>query len=376
VRSLSGLIANLGREVRFFLVARDHDIGDRTQYRGVDLTNWNRSGLALVRYISDRRPLASQLAHITRSREFDVVYLNSIFSPLARSYLLLRRLGMVRKRPLIVAPRGELGTLALSLKTKRKRTFLWCASVLRLYEGVIWIASSTFERDDIRAALGLDERGDENRDIRVVPNIARPIMEYASPSKPKKPGVLRLVFLSRIDRKKNLDGALRMLHAFSGRVTFDIYGPVGDQPYLNDCERVAANLPGNVQVRFMGELDTAMVPQTLREYDLFLLPTLNENFGHVIIEALGAGCPVLISDQTAWRGLEAEGAGWDVPVREPDRFVQVLDRVAAMGEDEIEHWRVGAWRYATRAVREQQAIETNRALFQQFRRPSDTGVRA
>jgi hypothetical protein len=45
----------------------------------------------------------------------------------------------------------------------------------------------------------------------------------------------------------------------------------------------------------------------LAEYDLFLFPTLGENYGHVISEALASGCPVVISDQTPWRNLEAEG---------------------------------------------------------------------
>jgi glycosyltransferase involved in cell wall biosynthesis len=41
--------------------------------------------------------------------------------------------------------------------------------------------------------------------------------------------------------------------------------------------------------------------EILHKYDLFILPTLNENFGHSIVESLSVGTPVLISDNTPWR---------------------------------------------------------------------------
>jgi glycosyltransferase involved in cell wall biosynthesis len=45
-----------------------------------------------------------------------------------------------------------------------------------------------------------------------------------------------------------------------------------------------------------------------------VLPTYNENFGYVILEALLAGCPVILSDQPPWRDLEARQVGWTIPL--------------------------------------------------------------
>ena len=45
-----------------------------------------------------------------------------------------------------------------------------------------------------------------------------------------------------------------------------------------------------------------------------ILPTHGESFGHIIVEAWAAGCPVLISDRTPWRELREQGVGWDVPL--------------------------------------------------------------
>ena len=60
-----------------------------------------------------------------------------------------------------------------------------------------------------------------------------------------------------------------------------------------------------------------MVEESLQASHLFALLTLGENFGHAIGEALRAGCPVLISDQTPWTDVVATGAG--VVLDEPAR---------------------------------------------------------
>ena len=47
-----------------------------------------------------------------------------------------------------------------------------------------------------------------------------------------------------------------------------------------------------------------------RYADVFALPTLNENFGLTVAEALAAGTPVISTKGAPWSGLEREGCGW------------------------------------------------------------------
>ena len=47
-----------------------------------------------------------------------------------------------------------------------------------------------------------------------------------------------------------------------------------------------------------------------RESDLFILPTLNENFGIVIAESLLSGTPVITCKGAPWPQLESEKCGW------------------------------------------------------------------
>ncbi len=81
---------------------------------------------------------------------------------------------------------------------------------------------------------------------------------------------------------------------------------------------------------------------TLADYDFLVLPTCFENFGHVIVEALTAACPVVLSDTTSWRGLESKRAGFDVPLSDMQLWTQTLQRCVDMGEAEHLAFRTGA----------------------------------
>src|SRR5947199_71186 len=64
------------------------------------------------------------------------------------------------------------------------------------------------------------------RRIAVAPDFGMPLEPLAHRSAP--PGPLRIVFLGRVSRVKNLDLALRALAHVTAPVAFDIYGPLQD----------------------------------------------------------------------------------------------------------------------------------------------------
>jgi glycosyltransferase involved in cell wall biosynthesis len=95
---------------------------------------------------------------------------------------------------------------------------------------------------------------------------------------------------------------------------------------------------------------------------LFYFPTLGENYGHVICEALAAGCPALISDRTPWRGLERAGAGWDLPLESPERFRAAIQRAVDMTHEELLAAAANARRFARDFAGPEQ-IARSRAIF-------------
>jgi glycosyltransferase involved in cell wall biosynthesis len=363
VQSISRMVETLGDELKFLVITRPHDLGNPDLYRDVRIGEWNTVGQAKVYYLRPEGFLAFDLVRTVNITEHDIVQLNSVFSSLTLAYLIARRLRLVRYATVAVAPRGELGENAMTLKARRKALFLRIARLSGLFKGVTWSASSSFERDDILSVFGRRTGDVQEPTIRIVPDIARELPSLEAPATIKSAGKARLIFLSRIDRKKNLHRALQMLQGVRGAIDFDVYGPSADLGYLRECRTIAEGMPDNINVRFMGELLPEQVPHVLSQYDLLFLPTLNENFGHVIIEAMAAGCPALISDQTAWRSLAEARAGWDVELSNESRFQSVIAGVVAMSNEEMSAMRAGARAYAHRAVEQTNAIAAHRALF-------------
>ncbi|MFN9108875.1 MAG: glycosyltransferase, partial [Bacteroidota bacterium] len=48
-------------------------------------------------------------------------------------------------------------------------------------------------------------------------------------------------------------------------------------------------------------------------------------FGHAIFEAMANGLPVIIGDNTPWKGLAALGAGFDLPARDEQAWLQAFE---------------------------------------------------
>ena len=119
----------------------------------------------------------------------------------------------------------------------------------------------------------------------------------------------------------------------------------------------------NVSVRYCGPVPFGEAADVLSRYDALLHPTLGENFGHVILEALAAGCPVVVSDATPWRDLEAKGVGWDIPLGAPDRFRAVLSKLVDMDAEEHRRSSEAARAYATEVSASRATIDANRSLF-------------
>jgi glycosyltransferase involved in cell wall biosynthesis len=151
-------------------------------------------------------------------------------------------------------------------------------------------------------------------------------------------------------------------------VTLHVYGIQEDPTYWTECQRLIAALPANVHLHYKGPLSPDDVITTLASYDAFFLPTLGENFGHAIHEALLAGCPVLVSDRTPWRGLEVARAGFDLPIESPELFRHAIERFAAMPPEEHEAWSRAARALGLRYARAEELVDRTRQLLKEAAR--------
>lgn len=356
VRTLANMTARLGAEFDFLILTGDRDLGEKEAFPDVKTDQWGNAYGCRVLYLSPGGRSLLSLKNIIRQSSADLIYLNSFFSTLTIKILLLRRLGMLPRLPVIIAPRGEFSPGALALKQKKKSIFIRAAGIAGIYRGLLWQASSEHEQDDIR-------RHFPQADIFIAPDLppARPALDRVK--KKKEPGSADFIFVSRLSRKKNIHYALQLLARLKGEVNYHLYGPVEDEAYFAECRALVEKLPSNISCRFCGPVPHEEVPGLLGRYHYFLFPTLGENFGHVILEALSAGLPVIISDQTPWRDLAAKQAGWDLPLEQGDQFIAVLQECIDMSGQRYEELSREAHYFAAAFSSSGEVIVRNRELF-------------
>ncbi len=358
LRSLANMTDLLGDEFNFHIVTSNHDLVDQKPYSGVAYDCWVSVGKAKVWYLSGC--IGGLLALLKDLRRLgDVpVYLNSLFDPhFSLLPMLLIKFRLFGGRVLL-GPRGELSSGALRFKSTKKLIFLFIMRALRFYRKVDWHASTVLEKADISRIFF-------NRGIPERIHVACDLVINSSPISIPSSRDRSLVFFSRISPKKNLDYALRVLARCHLPLSFHIYGTIEDKEYWDECQILISTLPAHVKVFFHGALTPAQVSTTLSNHGLFFFPTCGENYGHVIAEALAAGLPVLLSDQTPWAGIVEAGAGWVLPLDTPLSFANAIDNFTQMGSDDYNRMLLAVREYAGKIQNHQICVDDSRRMLQQ-----------
>jgi glycosyltransferase involved in cell wall biosynthesis len=367
IKSIRNLVDQLGDEFEFWIVCSDRDIGDKTPYPNITCNQWIKVGQAHIFYLPPENQTIKGFLKIFKETPHDAVYLNSIFSyHYSIIPLIIRKLLGDKFKPTIIAPRGEFSPGALAIKSFKKNLFLRLANYFKLHSGITWQASSKHEASDIKRTINKQDHrikvASDLINIETTPNLTGEFNLLPSAFQLDS-SIIRIVFLSRISPKKNLEFALNILTKVNVKVTFDIIGPKEDLDYWEYCQDLLEHLPPNVTAQYCGIATPDEISNIMQKYDIFFFPTFGENFGHVIFEALSAGTPVLISDQTPWRNLKHHGAGWDLSLQHPDQFLSVIHDYSELSTEEKMNLRKTTLNYARKISEDPIALEANRNLF-------------
>lgn len=363
IRTIANMREILAGDVDLAIFTRDRDLGDTTAYAGITVDAWNETEDGRVFYAGPKMFGTPGLARCTKQEQFDLIYLNSFFSPMASiwPYLWARRAHP--ELPILLAPRGEFSLGALALKRTKKRAYLAIARRFGLYRDVQWHASTADERQDILREFPFAATVHVAED----PVTIGDDQPFPGPTPAGQDAPLRIAFISRVSPMKNLDGLLRVLATQPCRAQLDIFGTIEDRAYWGMCEGFIEKLPPHVSVNYKGALAPEAVTPTFAAYDLFAFPTLGENFGHVVFEALRAGTPVLLSDRTPWR-TQATGAITALPLDDLEHWHSALQRAAALSPQEKLEARAAARAYAADYVRNSDALQKNRVMLEEAAR--------
>ncbi len=330
VRSIKNLVDRLGKEYEFHILTVDRDHGDTEPYEGILQDAWNEVGDAKVRYVQPggfTSEVVKQCADCA-----DLMYVCGCFNDYARTVMALKKRNQIQV-PVVIASMGLFSPGAFRIKYPKKKAYVTALRVFGYFKNVEWSATSKEEAADIRRQVGKDAVCHLAEDLP-----RKPIEIHRVES--SKAGECKVVFLSRISRKKNLTYTAEILKEWGKtypeqRITFDVYGNKEDPAYVKECENKLASLPNNVTYHYRGIAPAEEIIETFAKYDVFLFPTLGENYGHVIFEALAGGCVPIISDQTPWTEDKMGRCGRMIPLDSGiDKWVKVLEDVVMLDSSE------------------------------------------
>ena len=191
-------IIEMADQCEFQVVTRDRDLGDSEPFSGVAPRSISRLGKAQVMYISSRVKDWWWMRKEIKSWRPDAYYFNSVHSLFSTLVpLMLLRLHLLPEvKTIVIAPRGEFGFGALSLKSRKKSSFKPMIRWL-IPADVTWHASSPDEVDQIKSWV--DSHSVSKCAFVVAPDPAIEPAESASTG-PMHQTVF--AFASRIDRMK------------------------------------------------------------------------------------------------------------------------------------------------------------------------------
>ena len=173
------------------------------------------------------------------------------------------------------------------------------------------LAASSFTRQS------LIDHGVPASSIRVVPyGIDLETFRPDARSLRSVEGPLKLLFVGRMNQRKGIKYLLQALALL----------PDADLQ-LTVCGRVMDGLDlfqsAGSRVRVTPSVSTKALTEAYKQADLFILPSIAEGFGQVLLEALASGLPVLATTHTAAPDLIRDGReGFIVEPRRPDQIAE------------------------------------------------------
>lgn len=232
---------------------------------------------------------------------FDLVHLHGVFHAPAWH---VRRACRAAGVPYVLQPHGQLDPFDLA-KHRLQKQLYGPVAVRPLVAGAAVVVCTTDLEAERLVTYGADARTEVVPLPVTAPGSGDGLRFRARHGIPRDATVV--LFLSRLDVKKGLDV---LVAAMADLDAWLVVAGSGDPEVAADLDRsLAGTALGRRTVR-TGFISGTDKDDAFAAADVFALPSRNENFGIVVVEAMAAGLPVVVSDETYLHGeIAAAGAG-------------------------------------------------------------------
>ncbi len=229
-------------------------------------------------------------------KEYELVHIHSIFNfPTAISLIF----STLFNKKIILSPRGILDKDLIENKNKiLKKFWLYLFKKILSQKVKVFHATTELEKEKIKFYY-------KNSNIQVISNgvDVNYLLEEQKKNDLNSKYIKyfnkknNLLYLGRIDRKKNIDLIIKSISkANLSNFNLNIVGS-GDKQYLNDLYNLSCELQLNDNINFIEHLDGESKIYFYKNSSHLLLPSKSENFANVVLESIFFGKSVLISDK-------------------------------------------------------------------------------
>ncbi len=264
-------------------------------------------------------------------RRFDVAHVHGVFAlPVTQAMAIFRARGM----PYVLRPCGMLDDYSIAHKGAQKRLWMRLVEQANLEGAGLIQASTEHEAEAVRRRLP-PSRHDR---VAVLPQGVEPLPAPSGRRLHTRP---YLLFLSRIAEKK---GLLLLVEAFSRiadrhpELDLVIVGP-DERGHRAVVEARVRERGLTERVHLVGEARGVDKSDWYAGAEAFVLPSHDENFGVVVIEAAQHGLPLIVSDGVGLAAAVQEHAAGLVV---PGTAAELADAIMTLRTDGDDRWAAGA----------------------------------
>jgi glycosyltransferase involved in cell wall biosynthesis len=240
--------------------------------------------------------------------DFDLIHIHEIWHhPVFASYKISKSI----RKPYLITIHGSLEPSCLNYKAFKKKIYTALIERRILREADALHAVTEDEIQSIQNFV-------DNENIYCIPNGLNMQTFENLPEKdiienlyPQIKGKKVILFLGRIHPKKGLDTlaeAFGMIVRKNKNACLLIVGPNSDN-YRHQIEKILSREDLSNKAIFTGTLMGNLKLAALNRADIFVLPSHSEGFSISILEAMGCGLPVIITNQCHFPEVEQMQAG-------------------------------------------------------------------
>lgn len=293
------------------------------------------------------------MTRFLRASDYDIYHTNGMWMHCNHETCTIAR---EKGKPYVITPHGMLYPQALARSAWKKKLLLNLGGVDKdLRHATCIHATCDVEMKHYRA-LGY------TNPVAIIPN-PMPIPSFIDDIKSEK-SIKRIGYLGRIHPYKNTEALINAWITLGDEVKdaqLIIMGR-GDNEYEAKMHQLVArhNL---TNVEFAGFVNGREKFERLASLTALCVPSITENFGMTVTEALSVGTPVIASLGTPWQELNTEHCGWWVD-NDVETLADTISQALSLPQEAIDEMGNNGKRLVNEKYRDTQVAAMMKQLYE------------